>query len=242
MAPGAAAAVDDRWKAQGDSKELHERDTYHGGEWLNRQDLVHQVVDKIGDLTVELEKMGALFSRTADGKTLDLRWDGGHSFKRSFFMENRVGNEMMRGLVSEATKHEVPVYEEIMITELLTDGEAVQGALGFSIADGDTYLFECPSVILATGGAGMVYAVNDNPTDLTETGFALALHAGARLMDMEFVQFYPIAFLTPPMVRGVLACYTYMTQRLINSEGENIMERNGLDFIRQQETGFPERS
>ena len=224
MAPGALAAVDDRWKREGDSIGLHERDTLAGGEWLNNQELVRQMARRAGELVLDLERMGALFSRTPDGGTLDLRIEGGHSFYRSPYMENRVGRELTRALAGEVNRLQIPVREGIMITELLIRDGGVCGAVGFSLDRLEPWVFECSALILATGGAGMVYGRNDNSADLTGDGYALALRAGAPVMDMEFVQAYPLGFLAPAGVCGVLASYPFIAH-LYNQEGERFMGR-----------------
>jgi len=224
MAPGALAAVDDRWKHPQDSKELHEIDTLKGGEWINNQKLVRQMVQQAGECVMDLERMGALFSRSADGTKPDLRIEGGHSFHRSPYMENRVGREMMRALFGEISRLHIPVYEEVMVTELLTEQGRVEGAAGFALEDQEVMLFECGAVILATGGAGILYRLNDNPVDLTGDGYALALRSGAALTDMEFVQGFPLGFAAPEGVRGVIACYPFLAH-LYNHENERFAGR-----------------
>lgn len=224
MAPGALAAVDDRWKRPEDSKALHERDTLRGGDWLCDQELVHRTVEEIGDLVMDLEGMGCLFHRTPDGKSLALRIEGGHSCYRSPYMENRTGHEMLKGLWGEAQRCGIPFYEEIMITGLHIENGRVCGAVGFHTVTGEVWLFEAGAVILASGGAGELYERSDNSNDLTADGYALALMAGAQLMDMEFVQTYPLGFLAPRQLRGVLACYPFLAH-LYNSEGERFMHR-----------------
>ncbi len=224
MAPGALAAVDDRWKEQQDSKMLHEQDTLRGGDWLCNQELVRQTVEKIGGLVMDLERMGCMFHRTPDGKTLALRTEGGHSCYRSPYMENRTGHEMLKGLWGEAQKRRIPFYEEVMITGLDIQNGHACGAVGFHTVTGEVWLFQANAVILATGGAGELYELSDNSNDLTGDGYALALSAGAQLMDMEFVQTYPIGFLAPPQLRGVLGCYPIIAH-LHNSNGERFMHR-----------------
>lgn len=223
MAPGALAAVGS-WKSPEDSVETHFLDMLRGGCWLNNQEMAKKVAENGERLILDLERMGSLFQRKEDGFAFDLRITGGHSHYRSPYLENRVGQEVMRGLVGEAVRLRIPMVEDIMITQILKGDEGARGALGFSVTSQEPCLFESKTVILATGGAGIVYEVNDNPVDLTGDGFALALNAGVPLMDMEFVQFYPTGFLTPVHLKGVVAGYPSVV-RLYNRRGERFMHR-----------------
>jgi len=117
------------------------------------------------------------------------------------YLEDRVGREMVRAMVSELRKRDVRLYEEIVIMKIVKEGQVVKGALGFDLNNFKPVIFECKSLILVTGGAGMVYANTDNPTDLIGDGYALALDAGVELKDMEFVQFYPMGLLFPPSLK-----------------------------------------
>ncbi|MDI6823640.1 MAG: FAD-binding protein [Bacillota bacterium] len=223
MAPGAVAGVGS-WGRPGDDPDLHFRDTVVGGAFMNEQRLVRLLVDEAPERIVELERMGALWERAEDGRSYLLRIDGGHSFHRCVYLEDRTGREMVRTLGSVLARRHVPVYENIMITRLLVDQEGVFGAVGVDLTRAEPLLLQCRALVLATGGAGNVYQNTDCPTDVTGDGYALALEAGAQLMDMEFVQFYPIGFLHPPSLRGVLAGLLYYSH-LLNSRGERFMER-----------------
>ncbi len=224
MAPGAISAVDDRWKTEGDSKELFIEDTIKGGRYLNNQDLVKILAERSPSLVLELERMGAIFQRDMIGEKYMLRTDGGHTYARCPYLEDRTGREMVRAMVSELTKRGIPFYENIIITRLIKKDNKIAGATGICSKTLEPILFECKAIILATGGAGSIYENTDNSIDLTGDGYALALEAGATLRDMEFVQFYPIGFLFPPSFKGMLAGFTYYS-RLYNSKGERFMER-----------------
>ncbi|NLK01025.1 MAG: FAD-binding protein, partial [Clostridia bacterium] len=190
----------------------------------NDQELVKILAEKSPELVLELERMGALFQRDETGGKYLLRIDGGHTHPRCPYLEDRTGREMVRAMVSELRKRDVPFYKNIMITELLKDGERISGAAGICLETLEPVLFECKSIILATGGAGMIYENTDNSIDLTGDGYALGLEAGASLRDMEFVQFYPLGFLFPPSLKGMLGGLLYYC-RLYNSQGERFMEK-----------------
>ncbi|WP_169717597.1 Fumarate reductase flavoprotein subunit [Sporomusa silvacetica DSM 10669] len=224
MAPGAISGVDDRWKVAEDSRDIHLTDTLKGGAWINEQDKVKMLVEQSSNLIMELERMGAIFQRNTEGDKPLLRIDGGHSYHRCPYLEDRTGREMVRAMISELRKRDVRLYEEIMIIKVVKEGQAVKGALGFDLNNFEPVIFECKSVILATGGAGMVYANTDNSTDLTGDGYALALDAGVELKDMEFVQFYPIGLLFPPSLKGMLGGLLYYS-KLYNCNDERFMEK-----------------
>ena len=224
MAPGAIAAVDDRWKEDGDSKQLHMEDTVDGGGYVNNQEMVHLMVEKSPELVLELEQMGALFQRKPDGKHYMLRIDGGHTYARCPFLEDRTGKEMVKAMNSAVVKRNVAIYEDIMVTRLIVEDGAIRGAVGISMVTAEPVLFECAAIILATGGAGSIYENTDNSIDMTGDGYALAMQAGVTLRDMEFVQFYPIGLLFPPALKGMLGGLCYYC-KLLNAKGERFMEK-----------------
>jgi len=223
MAPGAIAAVGD-WHTPADSQDVHFRDTVQGGAFLNEQGLVRIMVEEAPELVVELERIGALWERQADGKTYALRTGGGHSHHRALFLEDRTGREMLRTLMGELAKRNVQVLPHVMILRLFTDGEKVGGAVGLDLRSTQGVLFRARAVILACGGAGNIYWNTDNPTDVTGDGYGLALEAGAVLQDMEFVQFFPLGFVFPHSLRGALAGLPYYLH-LRNRRDERFMER-----------------
>jgi succinate dehydrogenase/fumarate reductase flavoprotein subunit len=223
MAPGAIAGAGP-WSVPGDSPDVHFRDTVVGGAYLGEQSLVRLVVDEVPELIVELERVGALWERESDGRTYALRIDGGHEYARCPFLEDRTGRELLRALAGELRKRAVPVVTEVMILSLLRDDGRVVGAAGLDLATCTPVLFRAGAVILACGGAGNAYANTSCPTGVTGDGYALAYDAGAELMDMEFVQFFPLGFCTPQSLRGCLGGLLFHVH-LLNSCGERFMER-----------------
>lgn len=222
-APGAIAGVGD-WRVPGDSPDIHFIDTVKGGSFFGEQGLVRLMVEESAELILELESIGALWERGEDGKTYALRAGGGHSFYRSTYLEDRTGREMLRALIGVLRKRNVRILPDIIILKLLKDSDRIAGAVGLDLETCETVLLRAKSVILACGGAGNLYSNTDNPTDITGDGFALALEAGAALMDMEFVQFFPLAFCFPPSLRGALAAMPGYSQ-LRNNKGERFMKR-----------------
>jgi succinate dehydrogenase/fumarate reductase flavoprotein subunit len=222
-APGAIAGVGD-WHVPGDSKDIHFTDTVRGGSFFGEQGLVRIMVDEAGELILELERIGALWEREEDGKTYALRVGGGHSFYRCTYLEDRTGREMLRTLFGTLRKRNVRILPDVMILKLLKNGDRIAGAAGLDLETCETVLLRAKTVILACGGAGNLYLNTDNPTDVTGDGFALALEGEAELMDMEFVQFFPLGFCFPPSLKGALAALPGYVH-LRNNRGERFMEK-----------------
>ena len=222
-APGAIAGVGS-WHLPGDSPDIHFIDTIKGGSFLGEQGLVRIMVEESAELILELEGIGALWERREDGKTYALRVGGGHSFYRCTYMEDRTGREMLRALFGELRKRNVRILPDIIILKLLNNGDRMAGAAGLDMGTCQTVLLRAKTVILACGGAGNLYLNTDNPTDITGDGFSLAMESGARFMDMEFVQFFPLGFCFPPSLKGALATLPGYAH-LRNNQGERFMKR-----------------
>jgi succinate dehydrogenase/fumarate reductase flavoprotein subunit len=223
LAPGAIAGVGE-WHVPGDSPALHLRDTVVGGSFMNEQRLVRAMVEASPDLIVELETLGAMWEREPDEETYSLRIDGGHSFHRCPYLGDHTGREILRALYGQLARRRVKILSRTMILKVLTDSDGAVGAIGIDLRSCEPVLVRAKSVILACGGAGNVYLNTTNPAGVTGDGYALALDAGAVLIDMEFVQFFPLGFVFPPSLRGALGGQLYFA-RLRNSLGERFMEK-----------------
>src|SRR5436853_508679 len=224
MAEGGIAAalanVDDR-----DSWRVHFADTMRGGQYLNNWRMAELHAREAPDRIRELEAWGALFDRTPDGRILQ-RPFGGHSFPRLAHVGDRTGLEMIRTLQDRAVATAIAVYMEHTITHLTTGGDgAVTGAFGYRRADGQPVMFPAKAILLATGGIGKAYEITSNSWEYSGDGQALALRAGAELIDMEFVQFHPTGMVWPPGVRGLLVTEAVRGEGgiLRNSDGERFM-------------------
>ena len=223
MAPGGIAAVG-RWCKEGDSKSLHLKDFVQGGAYLNEQKLVRIVVDEVGDRIIELEKFGAFWERTDDGKRYLLRNGGGHTYWRSVYCEDHTGREALRALESEAKRCAIHIYNNVMVTKLLTENGSVVGATAIDLNFGSFLVFKAKSVVLATGGAGHIYQYTSQPEGCIGDGFSMALRVGAELVDMEFVQFFPIGLAYPEELKGTL-CGTPYYIHLFNAKKERFMAK-----------------
>ncbi len=234
MAEGGIAAAlsniypEDNWR-------VHFRDTMRGGKMLNNWRMAQLHAQEAPERVLELEDWGALFDRTADGRILQ-RDFGGHRYARLAHVGDRTGLEMIRTLQYRAVHKGIDVFMECTITRLLMDGERIAGAFGYWRESGRFVIFTAPAVVLATGGIGKAYHVTSNSWEYTGDGHALALWAGADLIDMEFVQFHPTGMVWPPSVRGILVTEGVRGDGgvLKNSLGERFMFRYIPEMFRAE--------
>jgi len=223
MAEGGVAAalanVDER-----DNWRVHFADTMRGGQYLNNWRMAELHAREAPARVHELEPWGAVFDRTADGRMLQRNF-GGHRYPRLAHVADRTGLEMLRALQDRSVQTDMQVYMEFTIVTLLKDGGRVVGALGYSREKGVFYVFEAKAVILATGGGGQVYKITSNSWESTGDGFSLAYHAGAELIDMEFIQFHPTGMVWPPSIAGIL-----VTEG-VRGEGGVLRNNEGRRFL-----------
>jgi succinate dehydrogenase / fumarate reductase flavoprotein subunit len=202
MAEGGIAAalanVDNR-----DNWRVHFADTMRGGQYVNNWRMAELHAREAPDRVRELEAWGAVFDRTKDGRILQRNF-GGHKYPRLAHVGDRTGLEMIRTLQDHGIHQGMDVYMECTIIRLLKDGERIAGAFGYYRERGRFVLFTAKSIVLATGGIGKAYKITSNSWEYTGDGHSLAYHAGAELIDMEFIQFHPTGMVWPPSVRGIL--------------------------------------
>ena len=247
MAEGGCAAAmgnanpNDNWM-------VHFRDTMRGGKFMNNPRMAELHAKEAPDRVWELEAWGALFDRTPDGK-ISQRNFGGHEYPRLAHVGDRTGLEMIRTLQQKVVALQqqdaielgdpeamIKVYAETTVTRLVKDGDQIAGAFGYIRESGQFVLFEAPAVVLATGGIGKTFKVTSNSWEYTGDGHALALLAGAKLLNMEFVQFHPTHMVWPISVRGLLVTESVRGDGgvLKNSEGKRFMFNYVPDVFRAQ--------
>ena len=247
MAEGGCAAAmgnanpNDNWM-------VHFRDTMRGGKFMNNPRMAELHAKEAPDRVWELEAWGALFDRTPDGK-ISQRNFGGHEYPRLAHVGDRTGLEMIRTLQQKVVALQqqdaielgdpeamIKVYAETTVTRLVKDGDRIAGAFGYIRESGQFVLFEAPAVVLATGGIGKTFKVTSNSWEYTGDGHALALLAGAKLLNMEFVQFHPTHMVWPISVRGLLVTESVRGDGgvLKNSEGKRFMFNYVPDVFRAQ--------
>lgn len=187
-----------------DNWQVHFRDTMRGGKMLNNWKMAQLHAQEAPDRVLELEEWGALFDRTADGRILQ-RDFGGHRYARLAHVGDRTGLEMIRTLQQKAVSLGIEVFAETIVVKLLLDSNrAICGAVAYERSVGDFIVFTAKSILLATGGIGRSWQITSNSWESTGGGHALALWAGADMIDMECVQFHPTGMVWPPSVRGLL--------------------------------------
>jgi succinate dehydrogenase / fumarate reductase flavoprotein subunit len=223
---GIAAAMGNRWPE--DNWEVHFRDTMRGGKMLNNWRMAQLHAQEAPERVQELEDWGALFDRTDDG-LISQRDFGGHKYARLAHVGDRTGLEMIRTLQQRTVQLGIDVFMECTVTDLLKDDGKIAGAIGYWRESGRFITFDAPTVILATGGIGKSFKVTSNSWEYTGDGHALAMRAGASLINMEFVQFHPTGMVWPPSVKGLLVTESVRGDGgiLRNSEGKRFM----FDYI-----------
>jgi len=223
MAPGGMAGVNPAWSMKGDNIKQHFDDTMKAGTYLNNHELVEIFANKAGIVIEELERMGAFWEKDSSNKKNQLRMGGGHRYPRSVFLEDHIGAEIMHTLYSQVIKKEIPICENTVILEIISDQNIIFGAVGLDLITLEIIFFDCKAIILATGGAGQLFMQTDNSLSSTGDGEKLALVAGASLIDIEFIQFYPLGFLFPPSLKGKIAGMLYYS-KLRNSDHIRFMK------------------
>ena len=223
MAEGGMAAsmgnVDDR-----DSWRVHFADTMRGGQYLNNPRMAELHAKEAPSRVRELEAWGAVFDRTKDGKILQRNF-GGHRYPRLAHVGDRTGLEMIRTLQDHGIHQGIDFHMETTILTLLKDGDRCVGAFAYDRERGRFRIFHAKAVVLATGGIGRAFQITSNSWEYTGDGHSLAYHAGAALMDMEFVQFHPTGMVWPPSVKGIL-----VTEG-VRGEGGVLRNRDGKRFM-----------
>jgi succinate dehydrogenase / fumarate reductase flavoprotein subunit len=203
MAEGGCAAAMGNVYAE-DNWMVHFRDTMRGGKMLNNWRMAQLHAQEAPDRVYELERWGALFDRTKDGRILQ-RDFGGHRFARLAHVGDRTGLEIIRTLQQKAVADNIDVFMECKILKLLPDAEGrISGAVGYMRPTGEMVVFTAKSVVLATGSIGKSWKYTSNSWESVGDGHAMAIWAGADVIDMECVQFHPTGMVWPLSVRGIL--------------------------------------
>ena len=204
MAEGGVAAamgnVDDR-----DSWRVHFADTMRGGQYLNDWRMAELHV-KEAPISVLNWRPGARFLIHQRRPILQRNF-GGHRYPRLAHVGDRTGLEMIRTLQDHGIDLGLDVFMEHTVVTLLKDGGRIAGAFGYDRERGRFHVFRAKAVVLATGGIGRAYKITSNSWEYTGDGHSLAYHAGAALMDMEFVQFHPTG------IFGHQACAAFWSRK-----------------------------
>ena len=213
-----------------DNWHYHFYDTVKGSDWLGDQDAIEFMCREAPKVVYDLEHMGMPFDRNPDG-TIYQRPFGGHTanygekpVQRACAAADRTGHAMLHTLYQQNVREKTNFFVEWMALDLIRDAEGdVVGVTALEMETGEVYILEAKTTLLATGGAGRIFAASTNAFINTGDGLGMAARAGIPLEDMEFWQFHPT---------GVAGAGVLLTEGcrgegaiLLNSNGERFMER-----------------
>lgn len=213
-----------------DNWDFHFYDTIKGGDWLGDQDAIEFMCREAPKVVYDLEHYGMPFDRNPDG-TIYQRPFGGHTsnhgekaVQRACAAADRTGHAMLHTLYQQNVKARTNFFVEWMALDLIRDAEGdVVGVTALEMETGEMHILQAKTVLLATGGAGRIFAASTNAYINTGDGLGMAARAGIPLQDMEFWQFHP----TGVYGAGVLLTEGCRGEGAIlrNSNGERFMER-----------------
>jgi succinate dehydrogenase / fumarate reductase flavoprotein subunit len=213
-----------------DNWHYHFYDTVKGSDWLGDQDAIEYMCREAPKVVYDLEHMGMPFDRNPDG-TIYQRPFGGHTanygekaVQRACAAADRTGHAMLHTLYQQNVKEKTSFFVEWLAMDLIRDANGdVVGVTAIEMESGDVHIFEAKTTLLATGGAGRIFAASTNAFINTGDGLGMAARAGIPLEDMEFWQFHP----TGVHGAGVLLTEGCRGEGAIlrNSNGERFMER-----------------
>jgi len=211
-----------------DNPDVHFEDTVVGGKFLNNQELVEVFSKESPKYVLDLESYGAKFEKREDNRFVQALMPG-HRYARAVYYDFSTGLQFRKGLKREVKRRQIRVWEDFFVIDVLVSDGRVSGALALDIRTGKFVVVECKAVILATGGnLELYYPHNDGSCDVTGDGSAIALRAGAELVDMEFQQFFPTGLVWPPALIGVIWIGDLRYRlggHLYNKWGERFMKR-----------------
>ena len=231
----------------GDSHEKHLMDTLKGGQYINDQDLAEQLVREATPTVKELETVsGCFFDRYPDGRVHQKPF-AGQSFDRTVHKGDLTGIEIISRTTEQIFKRRIPVLEETRAVELLLDasGKTVTGALLFNMRTGEFLAVEAAATLVATGGGPTQYRFHAPGPEKAADGIAMLYRAGARMRDMEMIQFHPTGLIVPNSVvagalleEGLRGAGAY----LYNGENERYMLRHAPDVAERATRDVVSRS
>ncbi|HEY7729996.1 MAG TPA: FAD-binding protein, partial [Gaiellaceae bacterium] len=226
--------------ASEDDPEKHAFDTVKGSDYLGDQDAIEILCNEAPEDVYQLERWGAVFSRTEDGRIAQ-RPFGAAGEPRTAYAADITGHVLIHVLYEQLMKRDLQVYEEFFAWRVVLDDGRCQGVICWDLVNGGLQVISAKTVILATGGAGRLYVGTTNAWACTGDGMAMALQAGVPLKDMEMMQFHPTT-LSPTGVLITEGCRGEGAY-LLNSEGArflkdyapNAMELASRDVISRAE-------
>ena len=215
-----------------DTFDRHARDTMIAGAWLGRSEVVHEICEHAPEGIQDLIDCGVKFTKKKDG-SWDLTREGGHSARRIFHAGDITGEKCEAAMIRRVRRSPVDVREHTVVIDLvMTKRIGLKGenrCIGAYVLDkptGEIYAVRSPNTILATGGCGKVYLYTCNPDSATGDGIALAWRAGARIENMEFIQFHPTCLFHPQARR-------FLISEAVRGEGAVLVDKHGREFMKK---------
>lgn len=211
-----------------DSTEAHFQDTLRGGCMLNDRALARVMVRDISKYFSRLVELGVEFEE--EGGEIRAYPMPGHSKPRSYYMKGKAV-ALQKVLRNAAEGLGVRFVERAMVTEIVKDGERAAGAAGIKADTGEPFMVKAKSVVIATGGSGEVYSRTLMPAGSSGYGASLAFRAGAELVDMEFVQFYPMMVYQEGLPR-LFIDYPQLLRHggdVVDEDGNSVFKKHGID-------------
>lgn len=214
-----------------DTWQQHFADTMREGYYLSDPRVVEIMTREAPAAITELADWGCPFARTSDGK-LDQRYFGAHLYRRTCYAGDYTGRAVLSTLAERAQKLGIPVIEDQYVSRLLTADGQCFGAVAFDLHTGERTIFEADAVVLCGGGHTRIWRRSSSRRDENYgEGMWLAFQAGARLMDMELVQFHPTGMVMPEEAAGTLVTEAVRGEggQLVNALGDRFMQRYDPD-------------
>lgn len=214
-----------------DSEEQYFKDTIQCGYGLGDQNLAKVLAADACSRILDLERYGTRFVRDTEGH-FSLGQFPGQSQPRNLFVKGG-GLGLVSSLAKACQAHtNILIIDDFFVSGLIT-GQSSQenvavGAIGINLRNGQLALIQAKAVVMATGGCQWLWEINDCPTDATGEGLVYAYRAGADLIDMEMVLFYPSVIVWPPSVKGAFAHYEFLAADILDG---NIYDRNANSVL-----------
>ena len=216
-----------------DTYDKHARDTMIAGAWLGKREVVHEICEHAPEGIQDLIECGVKFARKKDG-SWDLTREGGHSARRIFHAGDITGEQCESAMIRTVKRQKsISLLENTIVIDLvmskrigLSGDNRCVGAYVMDKASGEIYAVRSPNTILATGGCGKVYLYTCNPDFATGDGIALAWRAGAKIENMEFIQFHPTCLYHPQAKR-------FLISEAVRGEGAVLVDKRGREFMKK---------
>jgi L-aspartate oxidase len=215
---GIAAAIGEE-----DSAECHISDTLFAGAGHNDEKVVKEVIEEGRDILQSMVESGYPFDRDGNGR-IDLGMEGAHSKNRILHAADATGRVLIRSLLLRQPDHLEIIEHETAVELVVHDGECT--GVVTKRPDGEVIYRKADHVVLATGGCGNLYTIHSNQQTVTGDGLSLAYKAGAKLTDMEFLQFHPTMLVTNGKCRGLIS-------EAVRGAGAKLIDETGREIMKE---------